>query len=58
MRLFSGEATATRLPDLESLYLLRTTPGLLVLMRHDAGCPVVVEDIVTQEAWDKLAHAG
>lgn len=53
-----GEATATRLPDPEPFYLLRATPTLLVIARHDKGQPVVVEDVVTQEAWDHLAHAG
>ncbi|HZS89948.1 MAG TPA: hypothetical protein VFE42_20950 [Chloroflexota bacterium] len=53
-----GEATASRLPDPEPLYLVRATPDLLVLVRRDASQPVVIEDIVTQEAWDHLAHAG
>jgi len=53
-----GEAAATRLPDPEPFYLLRATPDLLVIVRRDDGRPVVVEDIVTQEAWDQLAYAG
>jgi len=53
-----GEVAATRLPDPEPFYLLRAMPNLLVIVRRDDGRPVVVEDIVTQEAWDQLAHAG
>ncbi len=53
-----GEAAATRLPAPEPFYLLRATPDLLVIVRRDDGQPVVVEDIVTQEAWDQLADAG
>jgi hypothetical protein len=53
-----GEAPATRLPDAEPFYLLRATPNLLVIVRHEAGRPIVIEDVVTQEAWDHLAHAG
>lgn len=52
------EARATRLPAPEPLYLMRATPSLLVLLRREAGQPVVVEDIMTQEAWDRLADAG
>jgi len=53
-----GEATTTRLPDSEPLYLLRATPDLLVVVRRDVDRPLVVEDLVTQRAWDLLAHAG
>lgn len=53
-----GEAAATRLPDPEPFYLLRATPNLLVIVRHDEGQPVAIEDVVTQEAWDHLVHAG
>jgi len=53
-----GEITATRLPDPEPLYLVRATPTLLVLIQHADGHPVVIEDIITQEAWDRLARAG
>lgn len=53
-----GMATATRLPDPEPLYLLRATSDLLLIVRRDEGWPVVVEDVMTQEAWDNLAHAG
>jgi hypothetical protein len=49
-----GEAVATRLPDPEPLYLLRATPDLLLVVRRDEGQPIVVEDIMTQEAWDGL----
>jgi hypothetical protein len=52
-----GEAKATRLPDPEPLYLVRATPTLLVLLHREAGQPVVVEDVMTQESWDRLAHA-
>jgi hypothetical protein len=53
-----GEAPATRLPDAEPFYLLRATPNLLVIVRHEAGRQIVIEDVVTQEAWNFLAHAG
>ena len=53
-----GDAPATRLPDAEPFYLLRATPDLLVIVRHEAGQPIVIEDVVTQEAWDHLAHAS
>lgn len=53
-----GEALATRLPDAEPFYLLRATPNLLVIVRQEAGRPIVIEDVVTQETWDYLAHAG
>ena len=52
-----GDATAMRLPDPEPYYLLRATPHLLVIVRRDEGQPVMIADIVTQEAWDQLAHA-
>jgi len=53
-----GEAPATRLPDAEPFYLLRATPNLLVIVRQEASRPIVIEDVVTQEAWNYLAHAG
>ncbi|MGH2409946.1 MAG: hypothetical protein ACRDGS_06190 [Chloroflexota bacterium] len=53
-----GEAPATRLPDPEPFYLLRATPNVLVIVRHESGRPMIIEDVVTQEAWDHLAHAG
>lgn len=53
-----GAAVAMRLPDPEPLYLLRATPRLLIVVWHDEGQPVVVEDIMTQEAWDRLADAS
>lgn len=53
-----GETLGTRLPDPEPLYLVRATPTLLVLVQHADGHPVVIEDIITQEAWDRLARAG
>lgn len=54
-----GEAPATRLPDPEPLCLARATPELLILVRRaTAGVPVVIEDILTQEAWDRVARAG
>ncbi len=53
-----GAATARRVSTAEPLSLVRATPTLLALLRHDEGQPVVVEDILTQEAWDRLARAG
>lgn len=53
-----GAAPARRVSTSEPLSLVRATPALLVLLRHEEGQPVVVEDILTQEAWDRLAHAG
>jgi hypothetical protein len=40
------------------LYVLRATPDLLLIVRHEADQPMVIEDVVTQEAWDHLAHAS
>jgi hypothetical protein len=53
-----GDAAATRVQDSEPFYLLRATPNLLVIVRHEAGQPVAIEDVVTQEGWDRLAHAS
>jgi hypothetical protein len=38
-----GEAPATRLLDIEPFYVLRATPQLLVIVRYEAGHPIVVE---------------
>ena len=53
-----GETPAMRLPDTDPFYLLRATSNLLVIVRYEAGQPIVIEDVVTQEAWDHMAHAG
>ena len=52
-----GATTARRVSTAEPLSIVRATPTLLVLLRHEEGQPVVVEDILTQEAWNHLAHA-
>jgi hypothetical protein len=52
-----GAVTGTRLPDEEPFYLLRATPEVLVIVRHDPGTPVRIEEIVRQETWQGLARA-
>jgi hypothetical protein len=53
-----GKANATRLSDAEPFYLLRATPTLLAIVRYEVGQPTVIEDVVTQEGWDYMAHAS
>lgn len=53
-----GEVAGARLPDADPFYLLRATPHILVIVRHDPGAPVRIEEIVRQETWQALAHAG
>lgn len=53
-----GTVRGTRLPDPDPFYLLRATPDLLVIVRRHADAPVAVEEVVSQEKWDHLAHAS
>jgi hypothetical protein len=47
-----------RLAGPESLYVLRATPEVRIIVRMEPGTPVEVEDIVRSETLRNFAHAG